>query len=219
MELTYYLEILGLGQGAYVLPTDTAKKLVDASDEFATDLAVDVPESANKYFYALFEEHDNATFSLHYGYPGDGPDYPLLDEFIESRGYELDEESLKKYLVEERGEDPEDLEAFALAFKQLEKELGEVIGGGEREHWMAWDFETHHSTLASAYRYLEDLPLGNAKVPQGGISVGKVVFIEGDRPGSNLTFVEIHGIQAVRALQYRLLELGEKIHIHPGGAL
>jgi hypothetical protein len=71
---------------------------------------------------------------------------------------------------------------------------------------MDWDFEVHDSPMAMAYSYLLDLPLDDGKSP-GDFDLGSLSFIEGDRPGSNLTYVEADSLPAIASLQHRLNEL------------
>jgi hypothetical protein len=54
---------------------------------------------------------------------------------------------------------------------------------------MEWDFEMRESPMALAYHYLNDLPLCPETIEHAGDPLGELDFIEGDRPGSNLTYV------------------------------
>jgi hypothetical protein len=47
----------------------------------------------------------------------------------------------------------------------------------------------------------------------GGQALGKLRFIEGDRPGSNLTYVEAPDLATLACLQNRLNELGQNYAI------
>ena len=51
----------------------------------------------------------------------------------------------------------------------------------------------------------------------GGQALGKLRFIEGDRPGSNLTYVEAPDLATLACLQNRLNELGENFAIEIRG--
>ena len=59
---------------------------------------------------------------------------------------------------------------------------------------------------ALAFHYLLDLPLDDDR-ECSGFDLGSLSFIEGDRPGSNLTYVEIDSLAAIAGLQHRLNEL------------
>ena len=68
------------------------------------------------------------------------------------------------------------------------------------------DFQIRDSPMAAAYHYLSDLPLDDDR-DTDGFHLGSLSFIEGDRPGSNLTYVEADGLAAIASLQHRLNEL------------
>jgi hypothetical protein len=91
--------------------------------------------------------------------------------------------------------------------------LNEEIDGGALDFYMEWDFEMHQSPMALAYHYLNDLPLCPENIPANGDPLGRLCFIEGDRPGSNLTYVRAPNLATLACLQHRLNELNENIHI------
>ncbi len=84
--------------------------------------------------------------------------------------------------------------------------LDKPIEDGERDHWLDWDYEARESTLAQAYHYLSELPLDDGN-SGSGLNLGDLSFVEGDHPGSNLTYVEADSLAAVASLQHRLNEL------------
>ena len=67
--------------------------------------------------------------------------------------------------------------------------------------------------MAMAYRYLADLPLGDPGKRFPGDPLGRLRFIEGDHPGSNLTYVEAPDLATIACLQHRLNELDENVRI------
>jgi hypothetical protein len=67
--------------------------------------------------------------------------------------------------------------------------------------------------MASAYRRLEDLPLDDGQGERSGSRLGELRFIEGDHPGSNLTYVEAPDLATLACLQNRLNELGQNLAI------
>ena len=91
--------------------------------------------------------------------------------------------------------------------------LNEPIDGWAEDFYMEWDFEMHQSPMALAYHYLNDLPLCPENTPTNGDPLGRLRFIEGDRPGSNLTYVRAPNLATLACLQHRLNELNENIHI------
>ena len=73
--------------------------------------------------------------------------------------------------------------------------------------------EMYEGPAALAYRMLEDLPLDDGRGELGGQRLGRLRFIEGDRPGSNLTYVEAPDLATLACLQNRLNELDENLAI------
>jgi hypothetical protein len=78
---------------------------------------------------------------------------------------------------------------------------------------MEWDFEMSESPMALAYHYLNDLPLCPEDIRSTGDPLGNLSFIEGDRPGSNLTYVRAPDLATIACLQHRLNELNKNIRI------
>lgn len=78
------------------------------------------------------------------------------------------------------------------------------------EKWK-WQLEITDGPSARAFNNLSDLPLDDAHEERSGQRLGLLRFIEGDRPGSNLTFVEAPDLATVACLQNRLNELGEDV--------
>jgi hypothetical protein len=155
----------------------------------------------------LFAEKTFDRYLLHLGDPNTEPDYPKLREFIEDKGYSPDNRrSLRDYLINWRCHDVQTEGRTKHAIDEIVEMLDEPIDGYERDYWMEWDFEMHDSPMARAYRYLRDLPLDDGKSP-GDFDLGSLSFIEGDRPGSNLTYVEADSLAAVASLQHRLNKL------------
>jgi hypothetical protein len=144
---------------------------------------------------------------LHLGNPEDEPEYPTLREFIEDLNYDpFDRESLRKYLIEWRCYDQDSDGPVRKAIAKLIRKLDKPIEGGERDHWLEWDYEARESTLARAFHYLCELPLDDGN-SGSGFNLGDLSFVEGDRPGSNLTYVAADSLAAVASLQHRLNEL------------
>jgi hypothetical protein len=151
---------------------------------------------------------DYGDYTLHFGDPDAEPPLPTWEEFIDSRGVDLDcdEERfdfLEQYFSWDRSSgDPEP-----------DIPLNEEIDGGALDFYMEWDFEMHGSPMAMAYRYLADLPLGDSGKALAGDPLGRLRFIEGPHPGSNLTYVEAPDLATIACLQHRLNELNENIRI------
>jgi hypothetical protein len=155
----------------------------------------------------LYAQKGCGSYTLHLGDPDTEPDYPNLREFIEDKGYSPgNRRSLRDYLINWRCHDVETQGRTKHAIDEVVEMLDEPIDNYERENWMEWDFEMHDSPMARAYSYLRDLPLDDGKSP-GDFDLGSLSFIEGDRPGSNLTYVAADSLAAVASLQHRLNEL------------
>jgi hypothetical protein len=71
----------------------------------------------------------------------------------------------------------------------------------------------HAGPAARAFHHLSELPLDDGSRLVGGQALGKLRFIEGDRPGSNLTYVEAPDLATLACLQNRLNELDENFAI------
>jgi hypothetical protein len=155
----------------------------------------------------LYAQKGCGSYTLHLGDPSAEPDYPNLREFIEDKGYSPDNRrSLRDYLINWRCHDVQTEGRTKHAIDEIVEMLDEPIDNYERENWMEWDFEMHDSPMARAYSYLRDLPLDDGR-SRGDFDLGSLSFIEGDRPGSNLTYVEADSLAAVASLQHRLNEL------------
>ena len=144
-----------------------------------------------------------------------------LSDFTFRLGEEIDPPTWREYLEESQGIDPDDPEAVKdwqreqLCCEPGEEEeiaLDNQIDGFALDQWLEWDYSLMDGPEAQAFRYLEDLPLDDGK-KTGGSQLGDLCFIEGDRPGSNLTYVEAPDLATLACLQHRLNELGEAVRI------
>jgi hypothetical protein len=88
----------------------------------------------------------------------------------------------------------------------------DTIDGIALEKWEN-EQEMHAGPAARAFHHLSELPIGDGSRLVGGPPLGKLRFIEGDRPGSNLTYVEAPDLATLACLQNRLNELGENFAI------
>jgi hypothetical protein len=192
----------GVG-GSCLIPSAIARRIRDVCIGNSHPLIL-APDHSS---FELFAEKTFDRYLLHLGDPGTEPDYPNLREFIEDKGYSPDNRrSLRDYLINWRCHDVETEGRTKHAIDEIVEMLDEPIDNYERENWMEWDFEMHDSPMARAYSYLRDLPLDDGR-SRGDFDLGSLSFIEGDRPGSNLTYVEADSLAAVASLQHRLNEL------------
>ena len=204
MNRRSFLTLSGLASGSILLPAALARRIRETCIGNQQPLIL-APEEAGTTLYAV--ENYN-SYLLHLGDPNEEPDYPTLREFIEDRGFNpKKDKSLRAYLIEFRGEEDFD-EKEEGAIWSLKEELDEQIDGYEREHWMEWDFELRDSPMALAFHYLNSLPLDGGSDGRG-FQLGDLCFTEGDRPGSNLTYVEADDLATLACLQHRLNALDE----------
>ena len=211
MKRRHFLSLSGLVSGACLIPAGIARRIHGAVLHPDGPLIL-APENALTDLYA---EDTGYGFHLHLGDPNEEPDCPALSEFIETRGFDpYDDDDLRRYAIDWRGYEEDFVEEEEGAISQLKSELNAPIDGGEFDHWMEWDFELRESPMALAYRYLSELPLNNLDGPlEGGLGLGDLIFIQGDRPGSNLTYCTADSRQALASLQHRLNQLNEGVRI------
>ena len=192
----------GVG-GSCLIPSAIARRIRDVCIGNNHPLIL-APE---RFSFELFAEETSDRYVLHLGDPDREPDYPSLREFIENQGYSPDNRrSLRDYLINWRCHDVETQGGTKHVIDEIVKMLDEPIDDHERENWMEWDFEMRESPTALAYKYLLKLPLDDGK-SRGDFDLGSLSFIEGDCPGSNLTYVAADSLAAVASLQHRLNEL------------
>jgi hypothetical protein len=209
MNRRNFLTLAGASAGSFLIPSAVARRIRDVCLGNSQPLIL-APAS---HRFDLYAQKDFNGYLLHLGDPSKEPKYPTLREFIEDRGFDPETtESLRDYLVDWRSYDEESDDPIKDAIEELKQALDEPIDGYERDHWMDWDFEMHHGSLPGAYRYLSKLPLDDGS-DASGFDLGSLSFIEGDRPGSNLTYVEADSLAAVASLQHRLnsLDTGARI--------
>ena len=193
----------GLAGGSFLIPSAIARRIRDVCLGNSQPLIL----APTDFSFDLYAQESSGGYLLHLGDPSSDPDYPTLREFIEDKGFSPDNRrSLRDYLINWRGHDVEAEGRTKHVIDEMEQMLDQPIDGYERSNWMDWDFEMHDSPMARAYSYLLDLPLDDGKSP-GDFDLGSLSFIEGDRPGSNLTYVEADSLAAVASLQHRLNEL------------
>jgi hypothetical protein len=211
MNRRHFLTLAGASAGSFWIPGIIARRIRDVCLGNSQPLIL-APAS---HRFDLYAQESYGGYFLHLGDPDEEPEYPTLGEFIESRGFDLNRnKSLREYLVDWRSYDEDSGESIKDAIASLKADLDDPVDGFERDHWMEWDFELRDSTLARGYRYLGELPLDDG-LDSDGFDLGSLSFIEGDRPGSNLTYVEADSLAVIASLQHRLngLDTGARIVI------
>ena len=203
MKRRGFLNLFCASTGSCLIPANIARII----REVGTGASRPAMLAPSNPAFDLFAQEQYGSYLLHLGDPCAEPDYPTLREFIDDKGFDPDDRrSLRQYLLEWRCHDVPTMGRTSPVIDDLVSMLDEPIDGYERDHWMEWDFELHESPMAAAYRFLEDLPLADGR-ETSGFDFGSLSFIEGDRPGSNLTYVEVDSLSAIASLQHRLNEL------------
>jgi hypothetical protein len=205
MKRREFLTLCGLAAGSALIPHPIARLIRETCVLGGQPLILTPRSNHASVINAVREWGD---YTLHFGDPDAEPPVPTWREFIENRSVDLnnDEERfdfLEQYFAWDRSEgEPEP-----------EIPLDEPIDGGALDFYMDWDFEMRESPMALAYHYLDGLPLCPEGERIAANPLGRLSFIEGDRPGSNLTYVQAPDLATIACLQHRLNELDENIHI------
>lgn len=203
MKRRSFLSIVAGCYASCVVPPRIARRIHEVSTG-ASDPRVLAPA---QFDLTLLAQENYGSYMLHLGDPEAEPDYPTMREYIESRGfYGGDDDSLRSYLEDTWFSGDESSKEVRQAVADLKLDLDNPIEGVERDQWMDWEYELRECTQAAAFRYLEALPLKDDQDASGSC-LGSLSFIEGDRPGSNFTYVEADGLAAIASLQHRLNEL------------
>jgi hypothetical protein len=209
MNRRNFLTLAGASAGSFLIPSTIARRIRDVCLGNSKPLIL----APSCHSFDLYAQKDYSGYLLHLGDPNEPPDYPLLRDFIWDRGFNPEKTaSLRDYLVNWRCHDVDSDVPIKQAIAELKDSLDEPIDGYERSYWMDWDFETSDGTLPRAFHYLADLPLDDGSSGDG-FDLGSLSFVEGDRPGSNLTYVEAESLAVVASLQHRLnaLDTGARI--------
>ncbi len=205
MKRRDFLTLCGLAAGSVLIPKSIARLIRDTCVLAGQPLVLPRHSKAGSIIYAVYEYGD---YTLHFGDPDAEPFVPNWREFIDSRGVDMDcdEERfdfLSQYFYWDRsGGEPEP-----------DIPLGDPIDGGALEFYMDWDYELRESPRAQVFHYLNNLPLCPGEDGIADDPLGELDFIEGDRPGSNLTYVQAPNLASLACLQHRLNELDEDIQI------
>ncbi|MBT8037653.1 MAG: hypothetical protein KJO21_08925 [Verrucomicrobiae bacterium] len=208
MKRRYFLSITGLFSGACLIPPSVAQRIKQIGSGLAQP-GILSPENPCGSIYAI-QNYSDSAYTLYMGHPSAEPDYPTLEDFIEMKGYDSREDAaLKKFFLEWRESELDEGETVTKEhLRQLRTEFDTPIEGSERSHWLDWDYEMHESPMAQAYHFMENLPLSSGEFDEHNHDVlGELSFVEGDQPGSNLTYCEAYGAESIAAIQHRLNEL------------
>ena len=203
MKRRDFLSLCGLAAGSCLVPDAIARAIRDTC-VLADRPYLILPRNPSSTLYALTTD-GTTDFMLHYGDPFAASNPPTWNEYFdEFEGIDIkDKEAVREWWIEQVG-DPED--------DPITIKADEEIDGAALEKW-EWQQEISDGPSARAFHLLSDLPLDDGRGPGKGSALGKLRFIEGDRPGSNLTYVEAPDLATLACLQNRLNELDENLAI------
>jgi hypothetical protein len=197
MKRRDFLTLSGLVLGSILIPSSIARAIRETCVLNEEPLLV-TPSRVTGTLYAVDE---GGEYTLHFGDPYAEPDPPTWEDWLSSRRVDAsDPDAVSEWFRDQYGYEPGEEPGI---------DPKEPIDGDALANWMDWDYELQASPAASAYRYLSDLPLCTDRKNDHENPLGRLTFIEGDRPGSNLTYVEAADLSTLACLQHRLNELGE----------
>jgi hypothetical protein len=163
-----------------------------------------LPRDPSDTLYALTTD-GTTDFMLHLGDPSVESAPPNWREYLdEFEGIDIkDKKAVREWWIEQVGDPEED----PITIKANEEIDGIPLDKWENEQ------EMHAGPAARAFHHLSELPLDDGSRLVGGQALGKLRFIEGYRPGSNLTYVEAPDLATLACLQNRLNELDQNLAI------
>ena len=203
MKRRDFLSLCGLVAGSCLVPDAIARVIRDTC-VLADQPYLILPRDPSDTLYALTTD-GTTDFMLHYGDPFEASDPPTWNEYFDDfEGFSFkDKKALREWWTEQVG-DPED-DPITIKAK-------DTIDGIALEKWEN-EQEMHAGPAALAFHHLSELPLDDGSRLVGGEALGNLRFIEGDRPGSNLTYVEAPDLATLACLQNRLNELDQSLAI------
>ena len=203
MKRRDFLSLCGLVAGSCLVPEAIARAIRDTC-VLADQPYLILPRDPSDTLYALTTD-GKTDFMLHLGDPSVESTPPNWREYLdEFEGIDIkDKKAVREWWIEQVG-DPED--------DPITIKVKDTIDGIALEKWEN-EQEMHAGPAARAFHHLSELPLDDGSRLVGGQALGKLRFIEGDRPGSNLTYVEAPDLATLACLQNRLNELGQNFAI------
>jgi len=203
MNRRSFLSLCGLVAGSCLVPDAIARVIRDTC-VLADQPYLILPRDPSDTLYALTTD-GTTDFMLHLGDPSVESTPPnwrdYLDEF---EGIDIkDKKAVREWWIEQVGDPEQD---------PITIKAKDTIDGIALEKWEN-EQEMHAGPAARAFHHLSELPLDDGSRRVGGQALGKLRFIEGDRPGSNLTYVEAPDLATLACLQNRLNELGQNYAI------
>jgi hypothetical protein len=198
-----FLSLCGLAAGSCLVP-DVIARVIHDTCVLAHEPYLILPRNPKDTIYA-YSGDGTTDFMLHIGDPTIQEPAPTWREYFdEYEGIDInDKEAVKDWWVHHVGDPEED---------PITIEPDEEVDGVAYEQW-EWQQELHDGPSARVFHLLNDLPLDDGRGLVKGNPLGELNFIQGDRPGSNLTYVEAPDLATLACLQNRLNELGQSFAI------
>tara|TARA_R110002096_G_scaffold233047_7_gene423021 strand:+ start:1624 stop:2232 length:609 start_codon:yes stop_codon:yes gene_type:complete len=162
------------------------------------------PTDPSSFIYARPQLH-GGPFTICYGDPWIMPPTPSWEDYLEGQGADTASEGgIEEWFRVQWGmEEGEEI---------VVPQIDEPIEGGAFENWLEWDYALRESPEARGFHYMEELELACDEEEEGN-TLGELAFIQGDRPGSNLTYVEAADLATLACLQERLNALEQEVGI------
>ena len=198
MKRRDFLSLCGLTIGACIIPSRVARIIRDTC---ILNGEVYIPRSPAKAS-VMHAVREKKGFLLLFG---NKSSHPTWREYIEEYLY-IDinnKPAVDKWMREMISCDPD----FEADFN-----LDDEVSWGVWQEWIHWNSDPVSSREAQAFHYLSDLPLSDGGIFDSA-PLGKLSCIEGDRPGSNLTYVQAADLATLACLQHRLNTLDENVKI------
>ena len=225
-----FLSLCGLAAGSCLVPDAIARVIRDTCVLAERPYLV-LPRNPSSTLYALTTD-GTTDFMLHLGDPFTAYDPPTWRDYLdEFEGIDIkDKKAVREWWIEQVGDPEEHRSAGALgvdpahagpegrdeqeraSHHPIAIKADETIDGVALERWENMQ-EMHAGPSARAFHHLSELPLDDGSRLVGGEALGQLRFIQGDRPGSNLTYVEAPDLATLACLQNRLNELDENFAI------
>jgi hypothetical protein len=211
MNRRSFLSLSGLISGSILIPASLASRIRETCIGNRQPLLIP-PPVAGRILYAV--KGWGGEYTLKLG-SLEGPSPPTLGEYLEDKGWDLHSEgSIRTYLREYKGYSDDEIRERLEAGETLDDIVGDLDAPLDGYDLDDWDDKVlaSESPEALAFHYLEELPLADESGHEGH-QLGELNFTEGDRPGSNLTYVEAADLATLACLQHRLNDLNEDIAI------
>ena len=198
-----FLSLCGLAAGSCLVPAAVAR-IIRETCVLAREPYLILPRDPSNTLYALSTD-GKFEFMLHLGDPCEEKTPPTWrDYFDEYEGIDIEDKSAVEEWWRDQVGDPED--------DPITIQADQEIDGVALEKWQTHE-ELVEGPAASAFHYLRDLPLDDDRGLGGSSPLGELSFIQGDRPGSNLTYVEAPDLASLACLQNRLNAICENLSV------